>query len=138
MVKFFDSERSDECIDFTMLCVFFFMCVYTRTCRNNARISNFGGGFRFVIESSWCIGERREKPKKNDRKMGIFTQNQFSTKTIFLYGFNSKNNHCKNLKFSPNVYIKLIQERFGLTILFPYTYNTVNSTCWRKTEKSLF
>ncbi|KAF0765223.1 hypothetical protein FWK35_00008104 [Aphis craccivora] len=22
-----DSERSDECIDFTMLCVFFFFCV---------------------------------------------------------------------------------------------------------------
>ncbi|KAF0759962.1 Uncharacterized protein FWK35_00026542 [Aphis craccivora] len=41
-----NSERSDECIDLTML-----------KCRNNARISNFGGGFRFVIESSWCIGE---------------------------------------------------------------------------------
>ncbi|KAF0759637.1 Uncharacterized protein FWK35_00018436 [Aphis craccivora] len=41
-----------------MLCFFlFFVCVYTRTYRNNARISNFGGGFRFVIESSWCIGE---------------------------------------------------------------------------------
>ncbi|KAF0747093.1 hypothetical protein FWK35_00036663 [Aphis craccivora] len=36
---------------------FFFFSVYTRTCRNNARILNFGGGFRFVIESSWSIGE---------------------------------------------------------------------------------
>ncbi|KAF0713873.1 Uncharacterized protein FWK35_00029164 [Aphis craccivora] len=45
--------RSDECIDFTMLCVFF-VSVYMRTCRNNARNE---GGFRFVIESSWCIGE---------------------------------------------------------------------------------
>ncbi|KAF0759633.1 hypothetical protein FWK35_00018594 [Aphis craccivora] len=28
-------------------CVFFFfVSVYTRTCRNNASISNFGGGFR--------------------------------------------------------------------------------------------
>ncbi|KAF0768919.1 Uncharacterized protein FWK35_00002355 [Aphis craccivora] len=45
-----DSKRGNECIDFTMLCVFFFflcLCsVYTRTCRNNASISNFGGGFR--------------------------------------------------------------------------------------------
>ncbi|KAF0763381.1 hypothetical protein FWK35_00031499, partial [Aphis craccivora] len=86
-------------------CVFFFcVSVYTRTCRNNARISNFGGGFRFVIESSWCIGfqKRREKPKKkNDGKTEIFTQNQFLIKTIFLYGCNSKTNHCKNLKFSP-------------------------------------
>ncbi|KAF0718781.1 hypothetical protein FWK35_00028441 [Aphis craccivora] len=28
-----------------MLCIFF-VCVYTRKCRNNASISNFGGGFR--------------------------------------------------------------------------------------------
>ncbi|KAF0755409.1 hypothetical protein FWK35_00017989, partial [Aphis craccivora] len=25
-----DSERSDECIDFTMLCVFFLVCLCTR------------------------------------------------------------------------------------------------------------
>ncbi|KAF0772471.1 hypothetical protein FWK35_00016857 [Aphis craccivora] len=30
-----------------MLCVFFFcVFVYTRTCRNNASILNYGGGFR--------------------------------------------------------------------------------------------
>ncbi|KAF0771990.1 Uncharacterized protein FWK35_00000276 [Aphis craccivora] len=40
-----NSERSDGCIDFTMLCFFFFVSVYTRTCQNNASISNFGGGF---------------------------------------------------------------------------------------------
>ncbi|KAF0755734.1 hypothetical protein FWK35_00027068, partial [Aphis craccivora] len=54
---FLDSERSEECIDFTMMC-------------------------------------RRENPKKkNDGKTGIFTQNKFSTKSIFLYGFTSKTNH---------------------------------------------
>ncbi|KAF0766267.1 Uncharacterized protein FWK35_00008399, partial [Aphis craccivora] len=43
-----DSEWSDECIDyFTMVCV----SVYTRTCRNNASISNYGGGFRWQNES---------------------------------------------------------------------------------------
>ncbi|KAF0757227.1 Uncharacterized protein FWK35_00017175 [Aphis craccivora] len=36
---------------------FFFVSVYTRTCRNNASISNFGGGFRCQSESSWCIEE---------------------------------------------------------------------------------
>ncbi|KAF0767154.1 Uncharacterized protein FWK35_00001458 [Aphis craccivora] len=40
-----DSERSYECIDFTMLCVFFFVSVYKRTCRNNASNSNCRGGF---------------------------------------------------------------------------------------------
>ncbi|KAF0756726.1 Uncharacterized protein FWK35_00018728 [Aphis craccivora] len=45
---FINSERSDECIDFTMMCVFFFLCVsvYSITSRRNAPISNFGGGFR--------------------------------------------------------------------------------------------
>ncbi|KAF0771962.1 Uncharacterized protein FWK35_00006130 [Aphis craccivora] len=48
-IFFLDSERSDECIDFTMMCVFFlffFLFVYSITSRNNAPISNFGGGFR--------------------------------------------------------------------------------------------
>ncbi|KAF0771799.1 hypothetical protein FWK35_00001465, partial [Aphis craccivora] len=32
-----DSERSEECIDFTIMII---------TSRNNAPISNYGGGFR--------------------------------------------------------------------------------------------
>ncbi|KAF0769446.1 hypothetical protein FWK35_00017012, partial [Aphis craccivora] len=56
---FFDSERSDECIDFTIII----------TSRNNASISNFRGGFR--------------RQNQNDRKTGFFTQNQFLTKYIF-------------------------------------------------------
>ncbi|KAE9532781.1 hypothetical protein AGLY_009862 [Aphis glycines] len=46
----------------------------------------------------------RKNPKKSNRKTGIFTQNQFSTKSIFLYGCNSKTNDCKYLKCLPNVY----------------------------------
>ncbi|KAE9536009.1 hypothetical protein AGLY_007910 [Aphis glycines] len=42
-----NSERSDECIDFTMII----------TSRNNASISNFGGGFRWKSEYPWCIIE---------------------------------------------------------------------------------
>ncbi|KAF0764858.1 Uncharacterized protein FWK35_00006778, partial [Aphis craccivora] len=34
--------------------------------------------------------------------------NQFSTKSIFLYGCSSKTNHCKYLKFSINVYVSVI------------------------------
>ncbi|KAF0771553.1 Uncharacterized protein FWK35_00011236 [Aphis craccivora] len=40
-----NSERSDECIDFTMII----------TSRNNDPISNFGGGFRCKSEYPWCI-----------------------------------------------------------------------------------
>ncbi|KAF0702121.1 hypothetical protein FWK35_00031852, partial [Aphis craccivora] len=66
-------------------CVFFFfVSVYTRTCRNNASISNFG-----------VVSNRKT--------------NLFSTKSIFLlYGCNSKTNHCEYLKFSPNVYVIII------------------------------
>ncbi|KAF0727653.1 Uncharacterized protein FWK35_00028080 [Aphis craccivora] len=50
------SERSEECIDFTMMCVFFFfVSVYSITSRNNAPISNFEGGFRCKSEYPWCI-----------------------------------------------------------------------------------
>ncbi|KAF0749669.1 Uncharacterized protein FWK35_00023861 [Aphis craccivora] len=38
-----DSERSDECIDFTMII----------TCQNIASISNFGAGFRWQSEYPW-------------------------------------------------------------------------------------
>ncbi|KAF0711311.1 Uncharacterized protein FWK35_00030309, partial [Aphis craccivora] len=53
-----DSERSYDFIDFTMMCVFFrfvFVSMYSITCRNNASISNFGGGFRCKSEYPWCI-----------------------------------------------------------------------------------
>ncbi|KAF0773567.1 Uncharacterized protein FWK35_00006232 [Aphis craccivora] len=63
---------------------------------------------RSFFEFPNSFQKRREKPRKNDEKPGIFTQNQFSTKSIFLYGCNSKTNHCKYLNFSPNVYVSVI------------------------------
>ncbi|KAF0703001.1 Uncharacterized protein FWK35_00035833, partial [Aphis craccivora] len=95
-----------------MMCVFFFfffVSVYSITSRNNAPISNYGGGFRCKSEYPWCIIEVKifkkieKNKKKNDGKTGIFTQNTFSTKSNFFYGCNSKTTHCKYLKFSPNV-----------------------------------
>ncbi|KAF0762087.1 Uncharacterized protein FWK35_00017065, partial [Aphis craccivora] len=78
-----NSERSDECIDFTMII----------TSRNNAPISNFGGGFRCNSEYSWYI----IKVKRKFYAIPVFDQIDF-----FLCGCNSKTNHCKYLKFSPN------------------------------------
>ncbi|KAF0768166.1 Uncharacterized protein FWK35_00028524 [Aphis craccivora] len=76
--------------------------------RNNASISNFGGGFGCKSEYPWCIIEfskKSKKQKKSDGKTGIFTHNQFSTKSIFLYDCNSKIIHCKYLKISQNTFI---------------------------------
>ncbi|KAF0764235.1 Uncharacterized protein FWK35_00014074, partial [Aphis craccivora] len=89
---------------------FFFVSVYSITSRNNAPISNYGGDSRWKSEYPWCIIEVKsknfltifkkiEKNKKKMRFTGFFTQNQFSTKSIFLYGCNSITNHCKYLKF---------------------------------------
>ncbi|KAF0759922.1 hypothetical protein FWK35_00020010 [Aphis craccivora] len=74
-----NSERSEECIDFTMII----------TSRNNAPISNYRGVNIFQQFSK----KLKKKQKKNDGKTGIFTQNQFSTKSNFFYGCNSKTNH---------------------------------------------
>ncbi|KAE9523060.1 hypothetical protein AGLY_016542 [Aphis glycines] len=58
--KFSNSERSDECINFTMI-IFFFVSVYSITSRNNASISSFGGGFRWKSEYPWYIIEVKSK-----------------------------------------------------------------------------
>ncbi|KAE9529991.1 hypothetical protein AGLY_011453 [Aphis glycines] len=58
--------------------------------------------------------------------MGIFTQNQFSTESIFLYGCNSKTKHCKYLKFSPNVYTTEIFDfyvKFFFEVSFKFLRN---------------
>ncbi|KAF0711240.1 hypothetical protein FWK35_00032611, partial [Aphis craccivora] len=44
------------------------------------------------------------------------TQNQFSTKSIFLYFCNSKTNHCKYLKFSSNLNFQKFLNIFELFI----------------------
>ncbi|KAF0766302.1 Uncharacterized protein FWK35_00004033 [Aphis craccivora] len=48
-----DSERSDECVDFTMMCVI--------TTRNNDSILNFRDSFRWQNEYPWCIIEVKSK-----------------------------------------------------------------------------
>ncbi|KAF0749092.1 Uncharacterized protein FWK35_00025295, partial [Aphis craccivora] len=52
-----NSERSEECIDFTMICIFFFVSMCSITSRNNSPISNFEGCFRCKSEYPWCIIE---------------------------------------------------------------------------------
>ena len=88
---FLDSERSDECIDFTMMCVFFFVfvSVYSITSRNNAPISNFRGGFWRKSEYPWCNIQVKSKHfltvfkkiEKNKKKMT--EKREFLRKTSF-------------------------------------------------------
>ncbi|KAF0749601.1 Uncharacterized protein FWK35_00019869, partial [Aphis craccivora] len=71
-----------------MFCVRVCVCVcvyeYSITSRNNTSISNFGGE---VLSKHFPIvfnKIERNKKKIKIRKTGIFTQNQFSTKSIFI------------------------------------------------------
>ncbi|KAE9542375.1 hypothetical protein AGLY_003502 [Aphis glycines] len=92
-----DSERSDECIDFTMI-------------PSLKRKLNLVGTLGEQKLKMFNIFEmNREKPKKNEGKTGFFTQNQFTSKSNFLFRYNSKTNRCKYLKFSPNVYISALR-----------------------------
>ncbi|KAF0754993.1 Uncharacterized protein FWK35_00025966 [Aphis craccivora] len=60
-----------------MMCVFFFVSVYSITSRNNAPISNFGCGFRWKSEYPKCIIKVKsknfptvfKKTEKNKKKM---------------------------------------------------------------------
>ncbi|KAF0770089.1 Uncharacterized protein FWK35_00012483, partial [Aphis craccivora] len=91
------------------------MCVITS--RNNASISNFGGGFRCKSEYPWYIIEVKSKhfptvfkkiEKKNDGKTGIFTQNQLL-------------NFQKNLTFF-DVNKKILDDQKILTIEYKVPY----------------
>ncbi|KAF0751086.1 Uncharacterized protein FWK35_00018973 [Aphis craccivora] len=69
-----DSERSEECIDFTMII----------SSRNNAPISNYGGGFRCKSEYPWYIIEVKifKKIEKNKKKK-MTEKREFLRKTSF-------------------------------------------------------
>ncbi|KAF0682210.1 hypothetical protein FWK35_00028973, partial [Aphis craccivora] len=78
MLSKYNSERSEECIDFTMIII----------SRNNVPISKYGVGFRYKSVYScalYSFQKNREKQKKNDGKTRLFTQNTFSTKSNFFF-----------------------------------------------------
>ncbi|KAF0768028.1 Uncharacterized protein FWK35_00001509 [Aphis craccivora] len=91
------------------------------TSRNNAPILNLGGGFRLKrskvnIFQQFSKKSRKTK-KKNDKKREFLRKTNFRPNRFFLYGCNSKTNHCKYLKFSPNVYISVIYIHKSSTFL---------------------
>ncbi|KAF0758673.1 hypothetical protein FWK35_00031166, partial [Aphis craccivora] len=120
IIAILDSERSDECIDFTMLCVFFF-CLYTR---ESVEIMLQFQTLGVVSDSKLNLVVLKiagKNQKKIKEKWEFLLKTSFSTKSIFLYGCNSKTNHCKYLKFSLNVYIELNFQKF-LTFFEPLKF----------------
>ncbi|KAE9526135.1 hypothetical protein AGLY_013766, partial [Aphis glycines] len=108
--KLFHSERSDECIGFTMIIT-----------SRNASISNFGGGFRWKSEYPWCIIEVKSKlfptvfkkieknPKKIREKQDFLRKTSFRQNRIFYFAITQKlidfefiRNMSKLQKFASN------------------------------------
>ncbi|KAF0757042.1 Uncharacterized protein FWK35_00026259 [Aphis craccivora] len=79
-----------------MMFVFFFVSVYTVysiTSRNNAPISNYGGGFRCKSEYPWCILEVKSKHfptvfKKIEKNGNFYAKPAIFDQIDFLYGCN--------------------------------------------------
>jgi len=52
-----DSERSDKCVDFTIMCDFFCLyTVHTISCRNNASILNFSSFSGWKVNLVGALG----------------------------------------------------------------------------------
>ncbi|KAF0770712.1 Uncharacterized protein FWK35_00004737, partial [Aphis craccivora] len=116
-----DSKRSDECIDFKMMCVFFCVSVYSKTSRNNTQISNSGGGFRCKSEYPWCIIEVKNKHfrtvfkklEKNKKKKKMTEKREFLRKTIQIFTKSVENAKICNisrryLKILPFLIIQIL------------------------------
>ncbi|KAE9529785.1 hypothetical protein AGLY_011881 [Aphis glycines] len=100
-----DAQRNDKNLylnDFKYLLLFKNLNFYEVKKFNTKFFINF---LQIVIEKTRnIIIGKMLCAFESDGKTEIFTQNQFLIKLIFLYGCNSKTNHCKYLKFSPNIY----------------------------------
>ncbi|KAE9529779.1 hypothetical protein AGLY_011875 [Aphis glycines] len=95
-----DSERSDECIDFTMII----------TSRNNASIPNFGGGFRWKNEYSWCIIEVKMNEKREFLRKTSFQINRFFYMVIIQ----------KLITFSQNVFVNVIYKQLNFQTIMDF------------------
>ncbi|KAF0711414.1 hypothetical protein FWK35_00034837, partial [Aphis craccivora] len=88
-------------------CVFFFLCLCTR--ESVEIILQFITMGVVSDRKMNLFSKTPGKPKnKKLRKNGNFYAKPVFDRIDFLYGCNSKINHCKYLKFSPNVYVSVI------------------------------
>ncbi|KAE9538001.1 hypothetical protein AGLY_005973 [Aphis glycines] len=101
-----DSERSNECIDFTMII----------TSRNNASISNFGGGFRWKSEYPWCI---KENLKYNTKFSINFPSSIYRENSKHHYK-NNFNRHNKNIQIYNYILSRRIKAAADRVSLTPY------------------
>ncbi|KAF0772526.1 Uncharacterized protein FWK35_00005624, partial [Aphis craccivora] len=79
-LKLLDSERSDECIDFTMMCVFYFYFYFLFLCLS----PRFGAWTLFLISNV------RKNPKKVTEKQEFLRKTSFRPNRFFYMVVNQK------------------------------------------------
>ncbi|KAF0772093.1 Uncharacterized protein FWK35_00009877 [Aphis craccivora] len=104
-----DSKRSNECIDFTMMC-FFFFCVCQHVLEQKVNVIGTLGGQKYKISNSFQ--KRQEKPYKNNRKTGILRKTNFRPNRIF-YMFKFVTKSVENAKIC-KTFVQIGQSR-GVT-----------------------
>ncbi|KAE9526246.1 hypothetical protein AGLY_013877 [Aphis glycines] len=114
-----NSERNEECIDFTMII----------TSRNNASISNFGGGFRWKSEYPWCIIETIEIfnfPNVDKIVLVLSKYLKILYKVLHIYYHSSVTiSHCR---FTYGI-IRITLQEFSQFEYYIPTMNTVKHLC---------
>jgi len=110
-----DSERSDECVDFTIMLLFCTLSMYTIWSQNNASIFNFGilfdGKVNLVVLPS-SFQKRRENQKNlKEKKTGSFYAKSVFDKIDFVFWCNPKKNDRRYMTFSLNVCISIFYTR---------------------------
>ncbi|KAF0771427.1 Uncharacterized protein FWK35_00000820 [Aphis craccivora] len=96
MLMFHDSERS-EMLQFQTMGVV-----------SDVKVNILGALYRLKVNIFQQFSKKsRKTKKKNDGKREFLRKTSFRPNRFF-FGCNSKTNHCKYLKFSPNVYVSVI------------------------------
>ncbi|KAF0770137.1 hypothetical protein FWK35_00020238, partial [Aphis craccivora] len=80
------SERSNECIEFTMMCVFYFIIIFFYFCVCHHVLEQPVSDRKVNLVGTLGGQNVRKTPKKKQKNRNFYAK-QFSTKSIFLYGW---------------------------------------------------
>ncbi|KAE9527392.1 hypothetical protein AGLY_013090 [Aphis glycines] len=102
--KIHDSERSDECIDFTMMCVFFFfVSVDNIWSSKNASIFDFSPSLKKKLNLVGTLGSQKKNPKKMREKRDFIRKTSLRQNRIFYFAITQKLIDCLKFEFIRNM-----------------------------------
>ncbi|KAF0752503.1 piggyBac transposable element-derived protein 4-like [Aphis craccivora] len=79
-----DFERSDECIDFKMMCVFFFLCLSPLDPVSDRKVNILDALYRSKVNIFQQFSKKSRKTKKNDVKREFLRKTSFRPNRFFM------------------------------------------------------